>query len=352
MPEWALRQEVRIGDEGAPEYALTEFGELAVGPDGAMFVPQLADASIRVFDRDGTYLRSIGRRGEGPGEFAALLRMGIRGDSLWVSDRSRLTWFSLDGSYLGSESTTYDPQGPRFAPGPVLQVMADGTFATVPIFMPSVDRDTWPTGVPVQRYDTTGAILAVMGVFDPSPIRLFLGPGDRPLLAMLPFQPLFLHAFDPAGRWVVVLDEAAATSDAPSTFRFFRIGPDGDTLAARDIRYTPVAVPETVHDSLIAALSEGATPRDLVSARLRAAPIPGFYPPITRIVVADDGSAWLELQGHSPPRWLVVDSTGTPIAHVVGDPSLRLMVIRNDEAWGSVRNELDVPFVVRYRIQR
>jgi hypothetical protein len=43
---------------------------------------------------------------------------------------------------------------------------------------------------------------------------------------------------------------------------------------------------------------------------------------------------------------------GTPIAHVTGDPSLRLMAIRNGEAWGSVRNELDVPFVVRYRIQR
>jgi len=67
---------------------------------------------------------------------------------------------------------------------------------------------------------------------------------------------------------------------------------------------------------------------------------------------ADESPVWLELQGHSPPRWLVVDSMGTPIARVTGDPSLRLMVIRNGEAWGSVRNELDVPFVVRYRIQR
>jgi len=38
---------------------------------------------------------------------------------------------------------------------------------------------------------------------------------------------------------------------------------------------------------------------------------------------------------------------GLPLARVAGDPALQILVVRRSEAWGVVRNELDVPSVVR-----
>jgi hypothetical protein len=67
-------------------------------------------------------------------------------------------------------------------------------------------------------------------------------------------------------------------------------------------------------------------------------------------VVADDGSVWLGLQGHSPPQWLVLDSAAAPVARVTGEPTLRILVIREGEVWGVIRDELDVPSLVRYRV--
>ncbi len=48
-----------------------EFGSIAdleIGADGSVFVLDGLKAVVQVFDRDGTHLRTIGRRGRGPGE--------------------------------------------------------------------------------------------------------------------------------------------------------------------------------------------------------------------------------------------------------------------------------------------
>ena len=58
---------------------------------------------VRIFDREGRYLRSMGRSGEGPGEFRDLWKLWVMpGDTLWVGDYRpwRYNIFTARGEFV------------------------------------------------------------------------------------------------------------------------------------------------------------------------------------------------------------------------------------------------------------
>jgi len=70
---------------------------------GRIYVADVGQAHITVFDSAGRYLHTIGRRGSGPGEFNQPMQMGVRpGDTLLVFDVGlrRLSEFAPDGRFL------------------------------------------------------------------------------------------------------------------------------------------------------------------------------------------------------------------------------------------------------------
>lgn len=78
-------------------------------------VSQPALSQVLVFDSLGQLSATLGRRGDGPGEFRDLLSIGTLGDTLYVTDRGRqrVTYFR-DGQLLGSRRWIADV-APRFA---------------------------------------------------------------------------------------------------------------------------------------------------------------------------------------------------------------------------------------------
>jgi hypothetical protein len=93
---WDLAREFRMGSIDDPEQSLTHFSELQVGPDDAMYIPQPREQRIRLYSRDGGLLRTIGRLGQGPGEFQTITRLGWSGDTLWVADRPQMAAAAVD----------------------------------------------------------------------------------------------------------------------------------------------------------------------------------------------------------------------------------------------------------------
>jgi 6-bladed beta-propeller len=84
--------------------------------DGTVIVADQMRYTVRVFDARGNFLRTMGRKGEGPGEYSAIIRNMYRcGDSLFVIQWNRNTsvfsgagkfgrMFRFDASAKGQES--------------------------------------------------------------------------------------------------------------------------------------------------------------------------------------------------------------------------------------------------------
>jgi hypothetical protein len=103
-PILTLEEDWTIGGESASgEYALAMPWSIAVDKDGYLYVLDVKDASVKVFDKTGKFARKIGRRGQGPGEIEAAFSIiiPINSNSLVVCDRRslRLAFFSLDGQF-------------------------------------------------------------------------------------------------------------------------------------------------------------------------------------------------------------------------------------------------------------
>jgi hypothetical protein len=87
------------------EIRLFKPSSYAVDAQDRIYISDDSDLSIKVFDRQGKYLRSFGRRGSGPGEFAAIRGMVILPDGrILVTDdwQRRTSVFSPEGQFLSS----------------------------------------------------------------------------------------------------------------------------------------------------------------------------------------------------------------------------------------------------------
>jgi len=74
--------------------------EQAFVADGKVFILDFDEQTIKRFDLEGAALPSIGKRGQGPGEFEAASSIYLCEGKLCVSDRYRTHRFTLDGTYI------------------------------------------------------------------------------------------------------------------------------------------------------------------------------------------------------------------------------------------------------------
>jgi len=107
---FSLEEELSIGEvEGEEAYMFSRINDIDMDEDGKIYVAEGASAHIRLFDENGKYLRSLGRKGQGPGEFQMPIYVQITSQNeIMVHDymAQRLNFFSLDGNYLRQMSTT------------------------------------------------------------------------------------------------------------------------------------------------------------------------------------------------------------------------------------------------------
>jgi len=94
-----LTPAVRIGDEEGDGIIEHMQSRGAVTRDGTVLVIGSYSTSIKVFDRGGRFLRTLGREGDGPGEFRGISAVRIgHGDSVHVFD------------YMSSRHSVFSPQ--------------------------------------------------------------------------------------------------------------------------------------------------------------------------------------------------------------------------------------------------
>jgi hypothetical protein len=88
---------------GDPSHELYRVSGAVRLTDGRIVVANSGSSELRYFDSNGDYLKSVGRRGGGPGEFTGDLKLlPYHGDSLlvWDARLRRFSLFDLNGAFV------------------------------------------------------------------------------------------------------------------------------------------------------------------------------------------------------------------------------------------------------------
>lgn len=103
-----IKKELVIGkSSGRDEYMFGEARGVAVDDSGRIFVLDSKQTLIRVFDRNGVYLKTIGKKGQGPGELQTPQHIFTTWqEEIMVEDHSprQFVFYSLDGEFLRNVS--------------------------------------------------------------------------------------------------------------------------------------------------------------------------------------------------------------------------------------------------------
>lgn len=99
--EFELELDLTIGGEEFDEnYNFMSVTDVDVDEEGNIYVFDFRQYQIQKYDRDGKYLQTIGRQGEGPGEFQMAGRMTMSaGGKLYVDDPRKILIFNPDHTF-------------------------------------------------------------------------------------------------------------------------------------------------------------------------------------------------------------------------------------------------------------
>ncbi len=104
-----LEEELSIGEAvGREKYMFSEIRGIAVDDEERIYVLDSKEAHIKVFDKNGEYVKTISKKGQGPGELGVPRSVFITSQNeIMVPDVSnrRLAFFSLEGEFIKNIST-------------------------------------------------------------------------------------------------------------------------------------------------------------------------------------------------------------------------------------------------------
>ena len=109
-PSVVFEETLRIGsdDPEAPDHQLySQVAAVTVDSSGTIYAVDARNGGVRVYDADGTFQRTIGERGQGPGAFRGASAMHVNAEGhLLVADpgQSRITAFAPSGTLLDTYS--------------------------------------------------------------------------------------------------------------------------------------------------------------------------------------------------------------------------------------------------------
>lgn len=335
---WRLTETVRIGTatEGGPE-AFADVRGLAVDDLERVWVLDTQAAELRVFDREGAFVRRVGSQGEGPGEFTYPNGVAAGPDgNMYVFDPrvGRISVFDTTGRYLEGHRRVSGGYGFLWRGG----FADDGTLFDHRVQVGIVEL---------------GPDMAVRDTIE-SPARpdeedppFFSGPnrqGGRTVMSV-PYLGQPTWEVGPEGNiWTT----------ATRPYRFEVVSTDADTVRVVERAHTPVQVSSSERDSVEARVRERYAP----SADLDLSRIPGTKPALEEFFFDPEGNLWARpyMPGDSTGRALdVFDPDGRFLGRVQVPVKLRRWpepVVRDGWLWGVTLDELEVPYVVGMRIER
>lgn len=346
---------VRIGGEeqGDAAYDLLQVGDAIRLSDGSIALINNGTSDIRIYDAAGRHRRTVGRAGDGPGEFRAMESLDrSAGDTIHTYDYllRRLTTITPDGGLIGSRGLRAALEGAFLQP---LVRLADGRWASIAqVFSAEgesgVRRDSLTVLLISAGFDS---IADTIGRFPATEMYISRG-GEGPdrfvTFSLVPFG--LSTRVTAAGRRIYVGN--------PERYLIQVFRPDGtlERSIRRPIEREPVAERE------VARLREHelaeADPRfkAQVESKWANAPVAELKPAFARMTADSEGALWVEaprVLESDPGQADVFDGEGRLLGRVPLPGSFRITEIGTDYVLGVARDEdTGLEQVRLYRLDR
>lgn len=102
-----LEEDLSIGREDDENYMFTRVSDVEVDEEGNIYVLDFRECRIQKYDKDGNYLLTIGRKGQGPGEFTQASRMNLDKEKIYVNESRKIHIFDTKGEFKRSITLQY-----------------------------------------------------------------------------------------------------------------------------------------------------------------------------------------------------------------------------------------------------
>lgn len=318
--------------------ALSRITGLDVDSRGQIYVGDGLTQHVVVLGPDGAVVRTLGRAGEGPGEFRLIVGLSVLpGDSVAVYDLQlrRLTVFAPHSGDVARTLRIHSLAGG--IPMQVAPRYGGGYFATY-------ER---PFG-PEQEPDSGRVVV----------VRLLDGRGNLrqdSLLTMPASASLVVRAKDfvmagdhPLGRTTLLRFGRSRVFAAASTEPVVHMWTaEGRWLGTTRLPWTAVPLGRKTIEDSAAGLPALLRPAFLAS-------VPSTWPPIRALAPESEGGLWVGLntQPDTARTWVVLDSAGRPVSSYRLPWSVTVHQVRGDLVYAETRDSDDVPRVVVLRLVR
>jgi hypothetical protein len=356
VPIAQLREEVRYGSVWDEDSMLTWVLGVSLYGDSLLLVLDGRDEAIKVFDWSGEPIGQIGRPGSGPGEFSAPGSVGVRNDTVFVRNAGTrsLNLLTISGDELARFRLPPIPVagGVRSVVGPS-GMFPDGTFlGLASASYPYLYREHTEYSIPILKLGRTGEILDTLGFRREFKGRKFDLPGG---VAQAYFLPPETPGDD--SDFSTVLGIIAVAEGFPeghdNQYRITAIRHTGDTIFSRLYPFQPQRYTSEQRTALALAFGPMAErSRRLREALEEAYAGRPYIPPVSRIRIDCNGRLWVgrEWVPGEPVMWEVLSAMGEPQFRVEAPAGVGISLASGDHLWTVERDELDVWYVVRYRI--
>ncbi len=360
-PEFAMVEQIRLGTfDGPPETQFFRIADADVSGD-ELFVLDSGHDEVRVFDiRTGEYLRTIGRRGEGPGELLNPSELNIHGDTIAVAGSQRISFFDLEGTFLTSApGFIRDEAGmlgrPVQAGGNWYRTKAEARFeppVTGELFrdttvLVATDPLTGDTGSEILRYPS-GEMYITDGPMG-FPVQPYYGPD--PVTHGGADGNLY---YTPNDEYRIDVIDAATGRQIRRVVSTMRLPPVTDAMVQEAIR----ADEEMLERNLERG---GEPPQGYVESirKRKDLPIPEVRQLTNGIRTAADGR-WAIIRGDldpnpnalgDPARWDVYDRDGALLGHFVTEPGANIRQFTGDYVIARETDDMDVQYLAVYRLE-
>lgn len=325
--------------------------------DGRYVVADGSELRLSVYARNGRLERTIGRDGEGPGEFRALSGFWhVAGDTVavWDSRLQRITRMRADGTVIRTDPIVFGPGGTPAGSGSLdafMGALEDGrvVLAWLAVSRP-IENRLLPDRMLLGVFDARGGFERLLGSVT-GMLRVVTGSGSGPF------------AFSAFPHAAVVRDTVVFTNGLDGTIEFFDPAKAGQG-AVRSITVGSPSIPlGQAWDRLDAALEQAdASPVMVALARATDRSL-GSVPAYSRMLTDDAGRLWLRQYDPASDamplrrggmrgggRWIIIETDGRPVAHLNMPAGTTPLAVYGGELLAIVRDELDVESFAVYRI--